>query len=116
MHINSENVYLEIVRDGKAAAAGALVRKSPAHPDKAAIDASRHNWNRHMQILDARLDKTGAYAAGDAFTLADIVLGLSVHRWLMTPINRPDLPAVAAYGERLRQRAAFTPHASKETP
>ena len=94
----------------------ALARKSPAHTDKAAIEASRHNWNRHMQILDAQLDKTGAYAAGDAFTLADIVLGLSVHRWLMTPIDRPDLPAVAAYGERLRQRAAFTPHASKETP
>ena len=94
----------------------ALMRKSPAHTDKAAIEASRHNWNRHMQILDALLDKTGAYAVGSAFTLADVVLGLSVHRWLMTPINRPDLPAVAAYVERLRQRAAFTPHASTETP
>jgi glutathione S-transferase len=94
----------------------ALVRKSPAHTDKAAIEASRHNWNRHLQILDAQLDKTGAYAAGSAFTLADIVLGLSVHRWLMTPVVRPELPAVTAYTERLRQRAGFQQHAPKDTP
>ena len=69
-----------------------------------------------MQILDAQLDKTGAYVAGSAFTLADVVLGLSVHRWLMTPIVRPELPAVAAYTERLRQRAGFQQHAAKDTP
>ena len=94
----------------------ALVRQSPAHTDKPAIDSSRHNWSRHMQILDTQLDKTGAYVAGSAFTLADVVLGLSVHRWLMTPIVRPELPAVAAYTERLRQRAGFQQHAAKDTP
>lgn len=94
----------------------ALSRKSPAHTDAAAIAASGHNWNRHMQILDAQLDRTGAYVAGPAFTLADIALGLSVHRWLMTPIERPALPAVAAYVERLGQFAGFVHHASKETP
>ena len=94
----------------------ALVRQSPAHTDKPAIESSRHNWRRHMQILDAQLDKTGAYVAGSAFTLADVVLGLSVHRWLMTPIVRPELPAVAAYTERLRQRAGFQQHAAKDTP
>ena len=94
----------------------ALVRQSPAHTDKPAIESSRHNWSRHMQILDAQLDKTGAYVAGSAFTLADVVLGLSVHRWLMTPIVRPELPAVAAYTERLRQRTGFQQHAAKDTP
>jgi glutathione S-transferase len=94
----------------------ALSRKSPAHTDVAAIAASGHNWNRHMQILDAQLGKTGAYVAGPAFTLADIGLGLSVHRWLMTPIERPALPAVAAYVERLGQLAGFVHDASKETP
>ena len=94
----------------------ALVRQSPAHTDKPAIESSRHNWSRHMQILDTQLDKTGAYVAGSAFTLADVVLGLSVHRWLMTPMVRPELPAVAAYTERLRQRAGFQQHAAKDTP
>jgi len=94
----------------------ALGRKSAAHTDTAAIAASRHNWNRHMQILDAQLDRTGVFAAGPVFTLADIVLGLSVHRWLMTPIERPALGAVAAYVGRLSQRAAYLQHAAKETP
>ncbi len=93
-----------------------LVRQSPAHRDAAAIEASLDSWNRHMQILDTQLAHTGAYVAGPAFTLADIVLGLSVHRWLMTPIVRPELPAVASYVRRLSQRPAFMPHASKGTP
>ena len=92
-----------------------LVRKSAAHADAAAIEASRAAWNRHMRILDTQLAKTGAFAAGAAFTLADIVLGLSVHRWRMTPMDKPALPAVAAYVERLRARAGFLQHAAKET-
>jgi glutathione S-transferase len=94
----------------------ALVRRSQAHCDAAAIEASRDNWNRHMRILDAQLVRTGAYAAGAAFTLADIVLGLAVHRWQMTPIERPPLPAVAAYFARLRQRPAFLRYVSEGTP
>jgi glutathione S-transferase len=94
----------------------ALVRKSPAHADAAAVEASRVDWNRHMQILDGQLAKTGAYAAGSEFTLADIVLGLAVHRWAMTPIDKPTLPAVAAYVERLRERDGFLQHAAMETP
>jgi glutathione S-transferase len=94
----------------------ALVRKSPAHTDAAAIEASCAAWNRHMQILDAQLARTDAYVAGPAFTLADIVLGLSVHRWLMTPMEHTPLPALAAYVERLRERALFRHHAPKEIP
>lgn len=94
----------------------ALVRKSPAHADATAVETSRVGWNRHMQILDGQLAKTGAYAAGSEFTLADIVLGLAVHRWAMTPIDKPTLPAVAAYVERLRERDGFLQHAAMETP
>ncbi|MES2958695.1 MAG: glutathione S-transferase, partial [Pseudomonadota bacterium] len=82
----------------------ALVRRSPAHTDAEAIAASQDAWNRHMQILDAQLAQTGAYAVGPTFTLADIVLGLAVHRWSMTPIERPALAAVAAYVARLSER------------
>ena len=92
----------------------ALSRKSPAHTDAAAITASVHDWNRQMRLLNAQLDKTGTYVAGPCFTLADIVLGLSVHRWLKTPITRPELPAVAAYVERLRQRPAYGTHAPSD--
>jgi glutathione S-transferase len=82
----------------------ALVRNSPAHTDQAQVDGSIAQWNRHMGILEGQLSKTGAYAAGADFSLADIVLGLSVNRWLSTPMARPDYPAIEAYAERLRQR------------
>ena len=50
---------------------------------------------------------TGAFIAGAQFTLADVVIGLSVQRWLMAPIERPALPAVQAYVTRLLERPAF---------
>jgi glutathione S-transferase len=84
----------------------ALVRNSPAHGDAAQVESSIAQWHRHMGIFEAQLEKTGAYAAGADFSLADIVLGLSLNRWLMTPMARPDYPALRAYAELLRQRPA----------
>ena len=39
--------------------------------------------------------------------LADILIGLSVHRWQMTPMERPAYPAIAAYYQRLGQHQGF---------
>jgi glutathione S-transferase len=94
----------------------ALVRRSPDHADAQAIDASIGEWNRLMTLLDGRLAQTGAYAAGARFTLADIVLGLSAHRWRMTPMARPELPALEAWFERLRERPAFRQFGANGTP
>ena len=93
-----------------------LVRRSPAHADPGAIAASVSGWNWHMAILDAQLARTGAYAAGDTFTLADIVLGLSANRWFMTPIARQRLAAVDAWYERLSERAGFRLHGRNGVP
>jgi glutathione S-transferase len=95
---------------------GALVRHSPASTDQDAIAASVTNWNRHMQLLDDQLRRTGAFATGQSFTLADIVLGLSTHRWYMTPMERPALTAVQAYYERLSERPAFLAHGRNGVP
>jgi glutathione S-transferase len=94
----------------------ALVRKNPAYTDPDKIKASAEEWNRKMAILERQLELTGAYVAGPAFTLADVLLGLSVHRWLVTPISRPDLPAVARYYEWLGRRPPFGKHASDVFP
>lgn len=93
-----------------------LVRQSPAHSDPDAIAAGVAGWNRHMSMLDAQLSRTGAYAAGAGFTLADIVLGLSTNRWFMTPMDRPNLPAVQAYYDRLGERPGFRLHGRNGTP
>jgi glutathione S-transferase len=82
----------------------ALVRNSPAHGDPVQVANSIAQWNRTMGILEGQLGKTGAFAAGPEFSLADIVLGLSANRWLMTPMERPAYPAIAAYMARLRER------------
>ncbi|RKP49778.1 glutathione S-transferase family protein [Pararobbsia silviterrae] len=87
-----------------------LARRSPAHQDRAQIDLAIRSWTRCMSILDAQLERTQAYVAGDRFTLADIPIGLSVNRWFGTPFDRPELPAVAAYLERIAQRPAFAPY------
>lgn len=94
----------------------ALVRSSPSHTDPAAIDASVRSWNGHMAILEQQLQKTGTFAAGRRFTLADVVLGLATHRWFMTPMDRPDLPAVTAYYERLSERPGFLTHGRNGIP
>lgn len=93
-----------------------LVRGSPAHADQAAIAASVFSWNRQMAILDAQLARTGAYATGAAFTLADVVLGLSVHRWMAAPLQHPQLPAVQAYYALLSEREGFMRHGRNGLP
>jgi glutathione S-transferase len=82
----------------------------------AAVAASTEGRSAQMAILEARLRDTGAFAVGDTFSLADIVLGLSVHRWFATPIARPHPPAVAAYYERLSERPGFRAHGRNGTP
>ncbi|HEY6134739.1 MAG TPA: glutathione S-transferase [Rubrivivax sp.] len=84
-----------------------LVRKSPAHTDAAQIASSIAHWNRHIALLETRLQATGAFITGTHFTLADVVLGLSVQRWWLAPIDRPALPAVAGYHGRLLDRPGF---------
>ena len=85
----------------------ALVRQHPDFTDPAAIAQSAQQWLLKLQILDAALAQTGAYICGADFTLADILLGLSLNRWLQTPIaDRLELPHLAAYQQRLAQRPA----------
>lgn len=97
-----------------------LVRKSPAHTDPQALASGIQNWNRHMQMLEQQLARsTGAFVTGDQFTLADIVLGLSTHRWLMAPIDaalRPQLPRVQAYYEELSKLPGFLAHGRNGLP
>ena len=94
----------------------ALVRGSPDDPDLRAVDASIQSWNLHMTILDAQLASTGAFVTGSTFTVADVVLGLSVHRWLMTPMARPQLSSLGAYYDRLSARSGFMAHGRNGTP
>jgi len=94
----------------------ALMRHSPAHRDTAAIAHSVHEWNRHMQMLDAELQRSGPFVCGEAFTLADVVLGLSCVRWKASPMDKPELAAVEAYMSRLRERPACLQYGDNGMP
>ena len=84
-----------------------LVRGSPAHQDPVQLAAGIAGWNRQMGLLERHLEAAGDYVAGGAFSLADVVLGLSAHRWRKTPMDsRPDYPAIAAWMARLEARPA----------
>ena len=94
----------------------ALARKSPAHTDAAEIAKSTVEWNRLMSLLDAHFARGGQFVTGEFFTLADILLGLTTHRWLHTPMERPHLDALHGYYQRLSVRPAFRAHVSAEVP
>jgi glutathione S-transferase len=94
----------------------ALVRHSAAHRDPGLIAASVDAWNRCMRILDRHFAQGGQFVTGEFFTLADVVIGLSTHRWLHSHIDKPHLDAVHGYYQRLSVRPAFRAHVSAEVP
>jgi len=94
------------LNDAWRTAFSALHRGVPT-PPQAVLD-SADRWNQKMRILDEQLARSGAYVTGEHITVADVVLGLSAHRWKATPIEHLDLPAVEAYLLRLRSQPGFT--------
>ena len=87
-----------------------LVRTPAAQRDMAAIAAAARDAAGLWAILDARLARH-AYIASDSFSLADITLGIYVHRWLVMDVpDRPRAPNLEAWYQRLLARPAFTKH------
>lgn len=86
-----------------------LVRTPPAQRDPDAIEAALRRSAEHFTLLDAHL-QNNAYVIGDAFSMGDIPLGATAHRWFALAIERPDLPALGAWYRRLQARPAFAQH------
>lgn len=85
----------------------ALVRKNPDFQDAIAINKSMQLFSTMVGIVDEQLGRTGAYITGEHFTVADITIGLSIHRWYSTPIPRPTYVNVDRYYNRLLERSGF---------
>jgi glutathione S-transferase len=97
-------------------AVNALLRKNPAYTDEARIAESVARWTRMLTILDGQLMKQ-PFVAGDMFTIADIAVALSSHRWFSTPIpGRMAFAAVEDHYNRMRARPAGAPWLTPETP
>jgi glutathione S-transferase len=93
-----------------------LVRKNPEFGDHAAIERSAARFSSMAGIVDAQLERTGGYIATDRFTLADIPIGLSVHRWRSIPIARPNLAHIDRYYRLLLERSGFVRYGQQGGP
>lgn len=87
-----------------------LIRRPAAERDRAAVERNVREANRAVALLDAHL-KDRPYVAGEAFTMGDIPVGATAHRWLeLDGIERPPFAAVRAWRARLADRAGFRAH------
>jgi glutathione S-transferase len=77
-----------------------------SHP---AIASALERCAIHYGLLDRWLADR-PYLAGDRFTLADIPAGTSLHRYLTLEVERPDLPRVRGWYDRLCQHPAYRAH------
>ncbi|MWB79273.1 glutathione S-transferase [Pseudooceanicola sp. 216_PA32_1] len=86
------------------------VRTAPQDRAPAELAAAARALVPLATILDARIGD-GPWLGGRDFTFADIACGHILHRYYTLVWDRPDLPALAAYFERLQTRPAYRAHA-----
>ena len=87
----------------------ATVRTQPADRDLAKIAVLRDEANEALMILDAHLADR-PYVCGDSFTMGDIPLGCVAYRYFNVDVDRPALPNVEAWYQRLAERAPSRDH------
>lgn len=83
-----------------------LVRRPEAERDKAAIARSAENAGRMMQRVEDALTDAD-WLSGAAFGIGDIPMGVYAHTFFTLDFERPDLPNVRAWYERLKSRGAY---------
>jgi glutathione S-transferase len=83
-----------------------LIRTPPDERDEASIESFREQTTEAWSILEAHLEDRD-HVLGDALTMADIPLGVSIYRWMQLPVEKPPMPNLEAYLERLSERKAF---------
>ncbi|CAH1655121.1 Glutathione S-transferase GstB [Hyphomicrobiales bacterium] len=83
-----------------------IVRRTPAERDNAELERGLAGCAKLFAIADAALARQ-PYLSGAAFGVADIALGPHAYAWLGMPIERPELPHLAAWFARLNERPAF---------
>lgn len=84
-------------------------RTPAARRDQALIRDRTARCARHFQLLDDEL-RDNEFLAGARPTVADIAVGTALYRYFAIDVERPALPAVAAWYRRLADRPAYRMH------
>jgi glutathione S-transferase len=71
-----------------------------------AIQRSLDRCAAHFQLLDETLADQ-QFLVGDTVTLADIPIGTQLYRYFNLEIERPHIPHVEAWYQRLQERPSY---------
>jgi glutathione S-transferase len=83
-----------------------LIRTLPEKRDRDDIATAISRTAENLAMLDAHLAARD-YVTGPAFTMADIPLGVTACRWFNLEIERPPMPNLEAWYERLCARFPY---------
>jgi glutathione S-transferase len=86
-----------------------LIRTPEGKRDLGAIDAAARRLGATWRVLETQLAGR-RFVAGDQLTIGDIPVGAGCYRYLNLPIERPSLPNLEAWYERLKQHHAYREH------
>jgi glutathione S-transferase len=86
-----------------------LIRTPAEQRDMKAIEAARVKTADLLKIFESHMAHR-LFVGGTNFSIGDVAMGVFVKRWFALPIERPKLPALQAYYDRLKQRPAFIEH------
>jgi glutathione S-transferase len=84
--------------------------REPGSRSPAELETARKEGIAVWKIVEHGLELSGDYLAGSEFTIADIPVGILARRWFGMPIERPSLPRLQAWYDRLSVRPGFVEH------
>ncbi|AMB87973.1 glutathione S-transferase [Pseudomonas agarici] len=83
-----------------------VLRTPTEQQDWTAINASLQACSELLVMVDQALAEQ-PYLSGSEIGMGDIPLGSFIYAWFEMPIERPSLPHLRAWYERLKQRPAY---------
>jgi glutathione S-transferase len=86
-----------------------LIRTPADKRDPKTIQNALEKTTAAWQIVENQLLQ-GPFVAGDQLSLGDIPVGVWAYRWFNLPIERPKLPNLENWYERLKRRKPYQVH------
>lgn len=89
-----------------------LVRTPPEKRDRATLAQAIADAARAWGMIGAELGKH-PFVAGSELTLCDLAWGVHVHRWFVMDFDRPEIPHLRGWYDRLLTRPVYKEHIAR---
>jgi glutathione S-transferase len=86
-----------------------LIRTPEPERDMDAVNQAITTVNKLWMVLDMHLGRHD-YVLGEHLSIGDIPAGCAVYRWYSMDVERPEMPNLVAWYQRLQDRDAFCTH------